>query len=432
MKSRKILFFIFFPSLLYAQENVLTAGDAINIALQNNLQIQIVKYDAEAAKINNNWGNAGKWPTLTAFVGNTESLSNLNQELSNGSTIKRNGVTNNVLNSNLNFSWRIYNGMRVRATKSRLEELEKIGEINVQQQIAQVVFDVKIAYYNLVRLNQQVKALEAIIDLSQERYKIAETRFNVGSAAKTDMLQSKIDLNEQQISMSEIQRQIVQTKATLNNLMKRPANPDFNVSDTSFTVEAVNFEEYSKKIQTSNYDLLRAQRDFAVLVQQRREINSQRLPVLTLNSVTSYNRNKASGGFFLVNQTFGPNIGLGLSIPLFNSNIFKTQLKINEVQQKNQKLITEDLQNQLQLQLVNAYQEYLTALGIVKVEKANVELATENNFISTERFRKLQSNSIELRQAQLSLIEAQNRLINAQYRAKIAETSIMLIAGDMR
>ena len=51
-----------------------------------------------------------------------------------------------------------------------------------------------------------------------------------------------------------------------------------------------------------------------------------------------------------------------------------------------------------------------------EIERANVKLAEENNFISTERFRKLQSNSIELRQAQESLSDAQDRFINARFR----------------
>jgi hypothetical protein len=46
-------------------------------------------------------------------------------------------------------------------------------------------------------------------------------------------------------------------------------------------------------------------------------------------------------------------------------------------------------------------------------------------------FKKLQSNSIELRQAQESLSQAQDRFINARFRAKVAATTIQLIAGEV-
>lgn len=431
MKLKLLALCVFFGKVLIAQDTTVTAQEAVDIALQNNLRIQIAKSDQEIARINNNWGNAGKWPTVAATIGNTFAVSNLNQQLANGSEIVRNGVTNNSTNANLAASWRIYNGMRVRATKERFEELEKIGDIQFQQQITQITYDVLVVYYNLVRLNQQVKATDAIIELSKERQKIAETRFNVGSAAKTDMLQASIDLNTVKANLENIFRQIETNKSILNNLLKRVPEAPIAVADSTFNIQMISLEEYKAKIETQNYDLMLAQRDRAILLQDRKIINSQRLPVLALTSVTSFNRTKASGGFFLTNQTYGPNLGLTLAIPIYNSNIFKTQLRVNEAQQKQQQLITDQLRMDLYRDIQVAYQEYQNAITVSEIERANVKLAEENNFISTERFRNLQSNSIELRQAQESLSQAQDRFINARFRAVLAATTIQLIAGEV-
>jgi outer membrane protein len=431
MKLRLLAFIIFFAGALQAQDSSMTAREAVDIALQNNLRIQIAKSDQDIARINNNWGNAGKWPTVAANLGNTFSVQNLNQTLANGSEINRNGATTNATNANIVANWRIYNGMRVRATKERFEELEKVGDIQLQQQITQVSFDVLIAYYNIVRLNLQVKATDAIIQLAQERQKIAETRFNVGSAAKTDMLQASIDLNAVTANLENIYRQIETSKTLLNNLLKRAPDAPIAVSDSTFDIQMINLEEYKSKIETQNFEMLLAQRDRAILMQDRKIINSQRLPILSLNSVTSYNRSKATGGFFLTNQNYGPNIGLNLFVPIYNSNIFKTQLRVNEAQQKQQQLVTDQLRMDLHRDLQIAYQEYQNALKVSDIEKANVKLAEENNYISTERFKKLQSNSIELRQAQESLSQAQDRFINARFRAKVAATTIQLIAGEV-
>jgi outer membrane protein TolC len=294
-----------------------------------------------------------------------------------------------------------------------------------------ISFDVLLTYYNIVRLNQQVKATNAIIALAQEREKIARTRYEVGSAAKTDMLQASIDLNGQQNNLVEIRRQIANTKATLNTLLKRPADQPFAVADTVFTIPKMDYKQSLARLDTQNLDLMRAGRERALLVEERRIINSQRLPVVSLNSVTNFNRNQSSAGLFLVNQSYGPNIGLSVGIPIYNSNIFKTQLRVNDVQQRQQSLQQELLKTQLQRDLLIAYQEYETAKGVAETELRNVKAAEENNFISTERFKKLQGNTIELRQAQLSLIEAQDRYINAVFRAKVAALSIDLLLGEV-
>ena len=432
MKRILLLFSLGSCLFLQAQEDSLyTAWEVMDIALQNNLRIQIAKTDADIARINNNWGNAGRWPVVNMNISNVEALNSINQKLSNGNEIQSNGVTNNIFNANLNAQWRLYSGMRVRASKERFDELEKISDIVVRQEIAALGYDVLNVYYLLVRLHQQVNALKGIIGLSEERYKIAETRFNVGSAAKTDMLQAAIDLNAQQVALENFYRQIKQTKAQLNTLLKRTPDAPIDAADSTYSIQLVSLEEYKAKADTQNYQLLIAQRERAVLLQDRRIINAQRLPTLSLNSVTNYNRNVSSAGFFLTNTNYGPNIGLGLAIPIFNSNIIKTQLRVNEVQQKQQLLQTDLLRSEIQRDLQVAYNEYENALKVSEIERNNVKLAEENNFIATERFRKLQSNSIELRQAQVSLIDARDRYINAQYRAKLAASNIQILAGEV-
>ena len=102
MKSSTLII-IFFACLLagQAQDSSLTAQEAVDIALQNNLSIQIAKSDLDISRINNNWGNSGRWPIVTAGFGNNESLVNLDQKLSNGTEIVRNGTTHNTTNANL-------------------------------------------------------------------------------------------------------------------------------------------------------------------------------------------------------------------------------------------------------------------------------------------------------------------------------------------
>jgi len=431
MKLKLLVVVLLSGLLTTAQDSVINAREAVDIALQNNLRVQIAKDDQDIARINNNWGNAGKWPTVFANINNTFTLNSLNQKLTNGTEIKRNGATTNTTNANLAATWRIYNGMRVRATKERFEELEKISDIQFNQEITRLTYDVLVTYYNLVRLNLQVKANDAIIELAAERQKIAETRFNVGSAAKTDMLQASIDLNVVLVNRENIYNSIRNTKATLNNLLQRSPDAAVEAADSTFDIRLVNLQEYKAKIETQNYQLLLAQRDREVLVQERRIINSQRLPILTLSSTTAYSLSKASAGLFITNQTYGPNVGLGLVIPIYNSNIFKTQLRVNEVQQKQQQSITDQLRNELQRDMQIAYEEYENAVRTSEIERANVKLAEENNFISTERFRKLQGNSIELRQAQESLSNAQDRFIDSRFRIVLAATTMQLIAGEV-
>ncbi len=431
MRFKLALFCFLFIGFAQAQENKFTLKEAIDLAIKQNLEIQIANTDLEIAKTNNNWGNAGALPTINANLSNTEAVSNIDQKLANGNTIQRNNVSNSSINSNLSISWRVYNGKRIKATKERFEVIERMGSIALDQQIGQIIFDVSNIYHNLIRLNKQIKATKAIIALSEERYKIAETRFNVGSGAKTDMLQAEIDLNAQKVSLENINMQVENTVASMNAILKRKVDEPFVTAKDQYELNKIDFGSLMSLLDNQNYQLLMAQQERQNILNDRKIINSQRLPILSVNSNTFLNRQRSTAGFFLTNQTFGPNIGLGLAIPIFNGNINRTQLKTNTIQEKRQNLQIEQLKLTLQRDLLIAYQEYENALKIIEIEEANVKLAGENNFISTERFRKLVSNSIELRQAQLSLIEAETRYINAQFRAQVALTTLQFLTGEI-
>ncbi|MFN5421677.1 MAG: TolC family protein [bacterium] len=431
MKVKVFALALLLSGALNAQDSLFTLKQAVDIALHQNLEIQIASSDLEIAKINNNWGNAGGLPTITGNISNTDAVSNIDQKLANGSNIQRNNVSNSNFNANVGISWRVFNGQRVKATKERFESLEKMGAIALNQQIDQIVFDVISTYYNLIRLNKQTLATKAMIALSEDRLKIAQTRLDVGSAAKTDMLQASIDLNAQLVNLKEITNQISDTKALINTILKRAVNEPFIASEDQFQIPDLNYQAIVEKIEKQNPQLLVAQQEKLNLLTERKIINSQRIPSLTLNSNTTLNRSRSKAGFFLTNQTFGPNIGVGVGIPIFAGNVTKTELKVNSVQQKRQDLQIDQIRTAILRDLYIAYQDYEYSLSLINVEEKNIKLAEENNMIATERFKKLQTNSIELRQAQLSLIEAQDRLIQAQYRAQLSAMTLKFLSGEI-
>src|SRR5687768_12957890 len=122
--KRSLLFISLIINIgIAAQDSLLSAQQVLDIAIQNNLRVQIAKADIDIARINNNWGNAGRWPVITAGLRNTQAFTNINQKLTNGNEIVSKGATNNVLSGNLTVNWRLYNGMRVVATKERFKEL---------------------------------------------------------------------------------------------------------------------------------------------------------------------------------------------------------------------------------------------------------------------------------------------------------------------
>jgi outer membrane protein TolC len=133
----------------------------------------------------------------------------------------------------------------------------------------------------------------------------------------------------------------------------------------------------------------------------------------------------------LRNTTYGPNAGVQLAVPIFQGNVVKQNLKVNEVFQKSQQVQIENIRNDLMSALARAYNNFNNAQRQFKLENENLELVKENNLIAMERFKKASITSVEFRQTQLDLIESQTRMINARYDMKQAEADVLLIMGKL-
>jgi outer membrane protein len=101
----------------------------------------------------------------------------------------------------VNLNWTIFDGLRMFATKSRLKKLEEMGELQFKEEVQQTVAQTLLVYYDVVRANQQLKAINETIRIAEERVKLADAKFQVGTAGKTDLLQAKVDLNAQKSNL---------------------------------------------------------------------------------------------------------------------------------------------------------------------------------------------------------------------------------------
>ena len=415
----------------FAQSTILTVDEAVKLAIEKNFDVEIQRNAQQIGIINNNWGVAGLWPNITVNAATGIASNNLEQRLSNGTVIKRNGAILRNANAGLAVSWRIFDGMRMFAAKKRLEELEKMGELSFRNQVNTTVFNIIGSYYQIVQLNQQRNALKETIKFFEERKQIAESRFTIGTAPKTDFLQAQVDLNQQKGTLLSIENNIRIAKANFNNLLGREPQTPFEVSETIVPDASINFTTLQQKAASDNYDLLMAQSNLSILAQQKREITSQRMPAVTLNTNFNLTQSKNDAGFTLFNRNLGPNGNIGIAIPLFQGGAVKAQERVADIQIKNQQVVIDRLKNQVNTNLVNAYFNFQNALNLVELEKTTLQLILENNLIATERFRKLAITSLELRQVQLDYINGQSRYINALFQAKLAEAEMKLLAGSL-
>ena len=422
---------LFLNGSLIAQNRILTPEDAVKAAVENNYGVIISRNNIEIGAINNNWAKAGAVPVISATANKAIGVNNLEQKLSNGTVTKKNGSTTQNFNAGIAVNWQIFDGFKMFATKKRLEEIERSGEYAFRKNLNETIYNAIASYYNLVTLTEQLKATQEQIVLYTDRYNLAQRRFEIGTGAKYEVLEAEVDLNEQRSNILSLQNSIALAKASLSNVMGKKPDTTFDVIDTIIVQSLPAFSDAQSTIENQNPDILLANSNLNVLMQTRKEVNAGRLPTVNLNGFYNFAKSSNGAGFTLFNQTYGPSGSVGVSIPLFNGGLVKKQLAITDIQIKNQDLSIAQVKNDILTSLTNAYINYNNSLKAIELEKNNLVLATENIYIATERYKKLNITSVELRQIQISYNAVKNRLYNALYQAKVAETGIALLTGNI-
>ena len=431
IKSQVILLLslVFFSSQAFSQQ--LTLQDAVNIALKNSLDLQVLKNNVEIATINNHIGVAGGLPVVIANGSDNEQVTNVNQTLNNGTVIKRSAAVGNNLSANVTAGMLLYNGFRVIATKNRLEQLAVQSEKYLNAQVQNIMAQVMTAYYDVVRQQAYIRTFDQSIDVAQKRLDIVKTQQNVGMANNADLFQSQLDLNT--LLQNRQSQLLVVDQAKTQLLLLVSLKPDslIAVKDTIIVDRSITLGDILSNIGR-NAEIMAAEDQVRINQYLVKETGALRYPTLRASAAYNYTRNKTSAGNLLLNQSNGPAAGLTLGIPIYNGSIYRRQRQVAEINVKNAALQKDILVRDYTATAVRNYQSYTSTLQQLETQQKNVELAQKLLDLALLRFQERQATIVELRQAQESFENAAFTLINLSYSAKSSEIELYRVINQVK
>lgn len=425
-----LLFVVFYAGLVNAQEQ-LKLEDAIRIAITNNVAVKTASNNTEIAKAQNNPGASGLTPTVSFNGSASGSVLNSNQVFNTGATQDRSGAKSNGLNASLNADWMVFDGMRMFAVKKRLALNEEASMLSYKLELENTIYNVMIGYYDVVRINELLKASKENIRLYQERKKIADLRLQIGADSKVESMLANSDLNRAISSQYQLELALLNAKATLNNLLMRSATTDFLVTDSINVTWQPEFEDLKKQAGTTNTSMLLAKQNERISAQNLLEARSGNMPFITVNGAYVFTRTQSQAGFLYSNRQNGLNFGLTARWLLYSGGKNTRLQTERSLQALNQKLYSEELSVKIDAQVYFQFQSLLLNQKIASLEQMNVREAVELQQISLERFKTGKATIIETLETQKNLEEAQSRYITALYNAKVAEANLLKTNGSL-
>lgn len=421
--------FILLVTLGASSQKTLTLDDAIATTLQNNFSIRRAQNQVSVAMTNNTLGNAGFLPNLNLGVGQNFNINNTDLKFFSGDTREGTNQIDN-LNANLILGWTLFDGLQMFINRDRLTELESIGRNNLRLQVENSVYEVLTIYYNLEQQSKRIKSINEAIQLSKERLELAQLKKNLGAATELDVLTAEVDINADSALIINEQLVYKNLKVALNETMGIDPESSYEIVETPL-LPPLDIQKTKDKALLHNTQLILADQNIKLSELNLKHWKSNIYPRIDLNTAYNFSRQTAQIGLLQFNRTSGLAFGLSASWNLFNGFNNKREIQLAKLTIENQFITKEQIKNAVYADVVSTLNEYQTAMQISIQEDKNLLVAQKNLDITKERLNAGAVTNIELRQAQLNLINVQFRKISADFNAKMADLNLRRLSGEL-
>ncbi len=424
-----------FCGTVVAQNNVYTLQECLKEGLQNNYSLKIEKNNQRISDNNVTLGNAGFLPSVNAsgrYSGNSQDTETKLRDTRE--IVEENGIFNQTIDAGVDLNFTVFEGFNVTTTYKKLKELQGQGELNTRIAIENLVADITAEYYNYIQQQIRLKNFKYAVALSKERLRVVEQRYRIGNFSGLDYQQAKVDFNSDSSAFMKQQEALQSSAIALNELLAREnLNVPIAVADTAIEVAGeLVFDDLMGDMMENNTSLLRARIDNRMAVLDYKIKASQAYPYLRLNAGYGYTLNKYNKGNNYHRATLGADFGVTLGINIFDGNNARRERRNAKINIENAQLEQTDVEQALKSDLYNIWQAYRNNLQVLELEKENLVTAKLNHEIAMERYMLGDLSGIEMREAQKSLLDAEERLLSASYNTKLCEISLLQISGRVQ
>ncbi|MGK0385550.1 MAG: outer membrane protein [Patiriisocius sp.] len=439
-----ILFLCNFVAI-YAQEpleELLTKEDAFNQMLQNNFGIQIADNNIVIAKNSKSILNTGFLPSLSGNAGGsfdqTDTNTNFNgavdQEGNPRPDIALDDAETRRYNASLNLDYILFDGLGRTYIYKQLKEEYNLSTLRARETIELTAVQLLSVYYEIARLTENENVLKSVLKASKDREERASYRFEYGQTSKLEVLNAQVNITTDSINLLNTKQQLKNTKRDLNVLLNTDLEKSFAVDTTLVFLDTFTLKEFAGTVLENNVTLLQSEKDILISDYQIKRNRALMLPSIGLTGSYGWNRNYSPASAFFPGTTSNANslnAGINLRWNLFDGGQSITAVKNAKIVYQNRVLEKSQVEQEVYRDLANARGNYENALLIFDLQTQNVRTNEDNFERSQEQFKMGQITSIEFRQAQLNLLNAQTTKNGAKYTAKVAEIQWLQLVGQL-
>ncbi|QZE15519.1 TolC family protein [Halosquirtibacter laminarini] len=412
------------PIVGSAQE-ALTLEQAIEIGLKNNFDILISDKNLDIATTNNNWGNAGRYPTISfSMKGDISPMYQKDQNM----TVYSANVMANV-------DWVLFDGFRVKITKQKLTDLESLSGGQASVVVEGVIRKIISAWY-LARVEKEKEIVrKEMVTLSKDRYDQAKRLAEMGSKTKYELLQAQNAWLEDQGNYLSQKVTAKNARRNLSYVMGEDSSKSIWGVQGELSAEDKDFvmADLLDKMYHDNNNLKNQYLNQKLMVDEQGLAKSKMFPTISLNGAIteSYSESSPQHPNMIPGVTTNPSVGIRLSYNIFSGGTRKRAIQVAKINKEISDLKIDDMKLSLANQLGQYYDLYDVNKSLLHLSDEQVGAAKLNLDISIQKLRSGAINSFNFRDVQVMYFNAKTAQLNAIYKLQMSYVDLVTITGGV-
>ncbi|MFW6020027.1 MAG: TolC family protein [Bacteroidales bacterium] len=415
----------------FAQKNY-SLQELVQIALEENYQIQIMENQETIAKNKNTLGNAGFLPSVDIYSSQNWNIETSESNLYTGQVRKGNNAQNNQFDATAELNWTLFDGFRMFAKKEQLQHLVEMGKTETKYYVEQTISDLANVYYSLINAKKQLEIHQRSLNISGYRLELEKQKNEVGKGNALFFQQAKVDYNnDSNIVLNQkmaIQNKQIQINRIINKAPLSPVLPE----KTSFKAEKVpELSQLIERALKNNKDLKRSKLEEMITEANYTMEKASRYPQVSAYGNYSFSKQESELGIVESAQSHGSNFGIQVRLNLYDGSKKQTAIKNAQIDKQNSNIAVNDKKASITAALTQLITQYNSLREQYLLLTENRKSSQKSLNIAKQQLKQGAINGYEFRQTQLAHLQTQRRIYELQYTLSTIKTDIYRISGTL-
>ncbi len=421
---------LFFQAAMAQTSRNLTLKEAVELTLAYNKTLKINKAKIEEAAAAVTEAYEKKLPEAGVSGSYLYLPVQPNISMKNGSDSGGNGGpnVNQVLYGMANVSVPLYAGGRLKYGIESARYLEEAVKLDADRDQEAITLNVINACINLYKAYTAIGLVKENLAQSQQRVKDFTSLEKNGLLARNDLMKAELQSSNIELALLDAQTNYKLACVNMNLMMGLPEQTELipDKSGLALPASIKTFDEFES-------DALKNRKDISALGYREKAAGvgvktaqSNYYPSLALTA--GYVAADIPG---LLTVTNAINVGVGVKYNL--ASLWKTKTGIRQAKLKMQEVkINEELLNDnIKLQVNQAYQAYLLSTKKIEVYEKAVLQAEENYRITKNKNDNALATTTELLDADVALLQSRLSVTNAKADSFVAYEKLLQVTGSL-